>query len=305
MEEFETYCADYLPGVLEYQKAHGWLPSTETINDLKNQILAHYDGYSWDGINRVLNPYSLIKLLEIKELDDFWFNTGTPTFLLEFIRGHLTDFSQTENSLMTKNMLGAVDVANLELVPLLFQTGYLTIDKRSSSKEYILKYPNLEVEQAFNINLLKFLSSQSQVSITALSNDINTALLNFDSASLAGCFKKILTWFPYEMHLSHEAYYHSIIFAVLKSFHYKVFCEFSKSDGVVDMSIEIPNGPIFICGFKYAKIPKIEGQSRKKNQANLSGRNLGCYQKRHTISQNYKKSFDQCLKPGQKPDKKP
>jgi hypothetical protein len=265
MEEFETYCADYLPGVLDYQKANGWLPSTDTINDLKKQIMAQYDGYSWNGIDRVLNPFSLIKFLEIRKLLPFWFNTGTPSFLLEFIKGHLLEFTQTENYIMTEDMFGAVDVANLELVPLLFQTGYLTIENFDSPQEYSLKWPNFEVDRAFNVNLLKFLTGQSKKSIDNLRNKIRTALMNIDRDSITECFQDILLWFPFQLHLPFEAFYHAIIFSVLKSFHYEVEAEVSVAEGIYDMSIEIPNGPFYVCEFKYAKIEEKDGKTGAKD----------------------------------------
>ncbi|MDR0621314.1 MAG: AAA family ATPase, partial [Deltaproteobacteria bacterium] len=68
LEEFEDYFSDYLPEVLEYNTSNGFLPEMTTVADLKKTILDYYDGYSWNGIDRILNPFSLVKMLAKREL---------------------------------------------------------------------------------------------------------------------------------------------------------------------------------------------------------------------------------------------
>jgi hypothetical protein len=117
MEEFDAYFAEYLPGILEYQKSKGRFGPSASDLDLKSKIMDYYDGYSWDGERRVLNPYSLIKFLQGKRFKPFWFSTGTPTFLVDFIERAPLDYVQSESQILTDSNLEAVKLEDLELTP--------------------------------------------------------------------------------------------------------------------------------------------------------------------------------------------
>ncbi|MDR3204355.1 MAG: AAA family ATPase, partial [Deltaproteobacteria bacterium] len=81
LEEFETYFSQYLPDVPKYNQSKGFIPAAASVVDLKNDIIDYYDGYSWTGKIRILNPFSLIKMLFNKLLEPYWFETATPSFL--------------------------------------------------------------------------------------------------------------------------------------------------------------------------------------------------------------------------------
>jgi hypothetical protein len=85
-DEFESCIASYLPEALEYNKLKGVVPASATADTLKGMIKDYYDGYSWDGENRVYNPYSAIKFLDTKRLMGFWYASGMPSFLAEYIK---------------------------------------------------------------------------------------------------------------------------------------------------------------------------------------------------------------------------
>jgi hypothetical protein len=117
-----------------------------------------YDGYSWDGVNNVYNPYSTMLLFEQKKFYPHWFETGTPSFLISLLK-HVKDISSVlEPFTLYQDDLDSFDPINIEDTTLLFQAGYLTIkdiDKTQEEYEYTMDLPNYEVEKALMKNLIK------------------------------------------------------------------------------------------------------------------------------------------------------
>jgi hypothetical protein len=161
LEEFETYFSKYLPDVLKYNQSKGFMSATASLEDLINDIINYYDGYSWNGENRILNPFSLIKMLDHKLLKPYWFETATQSFIIELLKRKECEFEFPVNPTMSTNSLSAVDLDNLWLVPILFQTGYLTIEKMLKPSEYLLRRPNKEVNEAIESNLLNLWLGQT------------------------------------------------------------------------------------------------------------------------------------------------
>jgi hypothetical protein len=262
LEEFDSYFGDYLQAALEYNKTKGFVDQSISFSEYRQMVLDFYDGYSWDGERRILNPYSLINFLDQKKMEAFWFDSGTPTFLDNFIKKSPLRLSMPEGRTMTKAMLEAVDVEKLSLLPLLFQSGYLTIDKLTAPSQYLLREPNLEVAEAFNTHYLALLTGQEEDEIHKVAGILRKALESLDPDELLRAFKIILLWLPHQLHEPLEHYYHAIIFAVLRSFNFDVWPEVSESHGDMDLLLVMPSGQAFVIEFKYEKIePELpEGQ---------------------------------------------
>jgi hypothetical protein len=127
----------------------------------KDKIKEWYNGYSWDLAISVYNPFSLMHFFREGRFQNYWFETGTPTFLIKLAeKTHLYDFNEIE---IGANALGAYDIQKLELIPLMFQTGYLTIKSYSPMSDvYVLGYPNNEVKKSY-IEVLMAAYSQSDL----------------------------------------------------------------------------------------------------------------------------------------------
>jgi GTPase SAR1 family protein len=121
----------------------------KTLNINREQLLVlmkvWYDGFSWDGKNFLYNPFGTLTFLAKKAFGNYWFATGTPTFLVKLMKEKsLFDF---EKRAVNELFLEKYDLDNLDLVPLLFQTGYLTIKERDfMTSDLVLDYPNREVK---------------------------------------------------------------------------------------------------------------------------------------------------------------
>ena len=161
-EELETYFADRInlaSKQLNISKDH-----------LLPKIKAWYDGYRFhEEASRVYNPVSLAEFFTKRfEFKNYWFTTGTPSFLLELIMKSKFNLERSFEAPVGGSFFNAFELDNLDPQVLLFQTGYLTIDRAenrtvpfttTSIREYYLRFPNQEVEESFNDSLLAYCTS--------------------------------------------------------------------------------------------------------------------------------------------------
>ena len=132
--------------------------------DLLVGIKLWYDGYSYDGKTFLYNPFSLLNFFRKSHFGNFWFATGTPTFLVNIIRDNQVGLKELESKEVPETFFDKFTVKHLDIHGLLFQTGYLTI--KSTYREqyqhfYQLGYPNEEVRRSFIHNLLEAFTYQS------------------------------------------------------------------------------------------------------------------------------------------------
>lgn len=141
------------PAVEEMAESNG-LTYEETLDRLKEM----YDGYHFDRDSiGVYNPFSLLNALKNKQFNDYWFETGTPSFLVEMLKRTNYELNNLAHEEQTSDMLDSIDSVYRNPVPLLYQSGYLTIkgyDERF--RMYKLGFPNQEVENGFVRYLLPY-----------------------------------------------------------------------------------------------------------------------------------------------------
>ncbi|MDI6793813.1 MAG: AAA family ATPase [bacterium] len=127
-----------------------------TMQALLEKIEHWYNGYRFSTRDiKVYNPISTMLMLQNREFKSYWFETGTPTFLIDLIKSRRFDLRELKEFYAGKEAFSTFEVENLEIEPLLVQTGYLTIkDYSPESRIYTLSYPNYEVESAFTRRLL-------------------------------------------------------------------------------------------------------------------------------------------------------
>ena len=133
------------PAVEEMAESNG-LTYEETLDRLKEM----YDGYHFDRDSiGVYNPFSLLNALKNKQFNDYWFETGTPSFLVEMLKRTNYELNHLAHEEQTSDMLNSIDSVHRNPVSLLYQSGYLTIkgyDERF--RMYKLGFPNQEVENS-------------------------------------------------------------------------------------------------------------------------------------------------------------
>ena len=123
-----------------------------------------YNGYCWLGDERVYNPFDILLLFRRRKFDAYWFETGTPTFLVETLFERRVSSLALDDMVAGSDLLSTFDVDDMATEALLFQTGYLTIkgeEDLGGESLYRLGYPNREVRQSLNRSLLRHLVGDS------------------------------------------------------------------------------------------------------------------------------------------------
>ena len=124
----------------------------------RNEIRRWYNGCGWLGEEKVYNPFDVLLLFDTRRFKAHWFETGTPTFLVETLSRRKVTAPSLEDRVAGEDPLSAFDVEEMSTEALLFQTGYLTItgeDDLDGETAYRLGYPNHEIRQSLNRSLLR------------------------------------------------------------------------------------------------------------------------------------------------------
>ncbi len=212
-----------------------------------------YNGYSWDGENFVYNPFSILNLFTENRFKNFWFTTGTPGFLINSIKKQQSEIMQFDNLPVTGYTFDSFDVENLEIPSLLFQTGYLTIKKITVKKleeTYHLSYPNKEVRDSFLTHLFGAYVQQKMTFSTRLLERVNDALEADDMDAFVREMRSLFASIPYNIFIGRlEAYYHTIIYLILKLTGASVKVEDPTNIGRIDAVVEARK-KIYIMEFK-------------------------------------------------------
>ncbi len=243
--ELEHYFADYIDR----------LAATFSLerNEMLQWIKYWYNGYSWDGVHQVYVPFSTMIFLDRQTFENHWFSTGTPSFLIKLLRRYEIPAYVLEKLSGDNTLLDRADVNNINVVSLLFQTGYLTVKRVRPSvrgQSYDLGYPNYEVAHAFQQYLLADYINMnvSQISTTllaALEEALNAEVIERFVAILNTLFASI----PHTLFLPQEAYYHSIVYLILKLLGFDIRAEPLTSQGRIDAVLELAD-KAYILEFK-------------------------------------------------------
>ncbi len=211
-----------------------------------DKVRLWYNGYSWNGgEDRVYNPTSIMKFLTKMEFKNYWFETGTPTFLIDMMKQNFT--FDVENIDVSEKRLGSYRLEDIDEITLLFQTGYLTI-KASEDGIFTLGYPNLEVRDSMNNYLLAEYTHQHDLKPAV--RDMFRALGKRDFEQVFDILNAMLGEIPYEIFdTKQEKYYHAIIFLTFRLLGYYAQAEPSVGKGRIDAVVETADG-IFIFEFK-------------------------------------------------------
>jgi hypothetical protein len=240
LENFDEYI-DELAESKGYTKA-------ETIEKIKKW----YDGYSWDGKTFVYNPFSTLNFFREKQFVNYWFESGTPGFLIEQIKQRGDIKLVAEEFVLQSN---AFDINTFDTKLLLFQTGYLTVKKVRDSmfserQEYILGVPNEEVRNGLMTWLLAAYSKNQISDVSQAGVDMMSQLFEGNSTAFNTSLKLLLSRIPYQLHVRNEAYYHSLFLAWLGLLSFKVEAEVSTNIGRID-AVWTWNERVVIAEVKY------------------------------------------------------
>jgi len=227
----------------------------ESKEELYAEFKRMYNGFRFsDEDIRVYNPYSIAKALEAKKIDNYWFESGTPGFLIELLKNEQYEIPKLADLEVFKSQLKAYDITRLQLIPLLFQTGYLTIKEKLTGDFLRLSYPNQEVETAFSQNLISELSNYE--ADLSLIRKLRLALNDFDLEvfinNIRYLFESIANINIPAAASERESYYHTMFYLtaeLLADRDLKIDSELLTARGRIDMVVESKD-KVFILEFK-------------------------------------------------------
>ena len=237
--ELESNFHEYIQALAEKEM----LNFTDTVDKIREW----YNGYRFtpEGTS-VYNPFSTLLLLTQKRFEHHWFTTGTPEFLVKLIlKG---DFDLINIPFRTEALgFDSYEVDDLSLIPLLVQTGYLTIkDYDPNRKLFTLDYPNFEVKNAFLNYFTKKLGYKEFSD--AILYDIIDALASDNLDECITLLRKIFLKINYNLHLKEEKYYQTIFYLIFTLLGLKTDAEVSTNLGRIDSVVE--SNSIYIFEFK-------------------------------------------------------
>ena len=229
-------------------------PELEGLN--RGQIREWYNGYCWLGEEKVYNPFDVLLLFAKREFGAYWFQTGTPDFLLRTMVQRGLSSVSLNNMVASGQLLDAFDVEHIATEALLFQTGYLTIlDKQSRHGNifYRLGYPNREVRQSLNDSLLEYLARGSEPMIRNKIRLLDILEAN-DFPQLKDLFHAFFASIPYERYTHNEiarfeGFYASVVHSYFAGAGFDVVVEDSSNHARLDMAVCF-NGNVYIFEFK-------------------------------------------------------
>ena len=234
----------------------------------RDQIRDWYNGYSWAstssaeplGDEKVYNPFDILLLFRRRRFAAYWFETGTPTFLVETLfkrRVSSLELGAMEGS---DELLSTFDVDDIATEALLFQTGYLTItnvEDLGGKMLYQLGYPNREVRQSLNESLLRYLvrdATRQQANSTRLYRLLEAN----DFTELKTLFHAFFASIPYEWYTNndiahYEGYYASVFYSYFAGLGLDITVEDSSSHGRLDMAV-LFNDHVYLFEFKVVEL---------------------------------------------------
>ena len=239
----------------------------------RDEIGTWYNGYNWLGEEKVYNPFDVLLLFRNREFGAYWFETGTPAFLVETLFKRRVSSLALDNMVGNSDLLSTFDVDAIATEALLFQTGYLTIhhtERRGSRTYYRLGYPNLEVRQSLNESLLNHLTGDASRR-AAHSAQLYDLLEANDFAGLETLFHAFFASIPYEWYTSndiahYEGYYASVFYSHFAALGLDVTVEDSSNHGRLDMAV-LFNGNVYLFEFKVVEMtPKGAAMAQLKER---------------------------------------
>ena len=225
----------------------------KTVEETLQALKVNYDGYHFceDALPGIYNPFSLLNAFFKLKLGSYWFETGTPTYLVELLKKHRYNLSKLEKEVLTEDELNSVDSASTNPIPVIYQSGYLTIkDYNSRFNLYKLGYPNKEVEEGFVKFLIPFYTNvdkpQSGFEISLFIDELEDK----DIEGFMEHLQAFLSACPYELQPDQERHFQSVMYILTTLCGFYTEVEEHTSKGRMDMTIKTDKY-IYIFEFKF------------------------------------------------------
>ncbi len=222
-----------------------------TYDETVAKLAQWYDGYLFHpAAEKMFNPVSIGNCLNDLEFNNYWFETATPTFLIDLIKKEPIVLG---NLHVIKDDFSTYEVDALRILPLLVQTGYLTIKDYDAEDGveglYTLDFPNLEVRNAFNRHIVTELSGLNPIDRTSFFTRLLKAIRENDVEDMMWTISQFFTQIPYDITLKNEKYYQTIFYSLFTLIGIRIKAEVSTNIGRIDAAVETLTN-IYVFEFK-------------------------------------------------------
>jgi hypothetical protein len=223
-----------------------------SYDEVREVLRVNYDGYHFceDSIG-IYNPFSLLCTFQSNKIKSYWFETGTPSYLVYLLKRYNFNLEEMATAEVDEDVLNSVDSQSKNPLPVIYQSGYLTI--KGFEPEfglYTLGFPNKEVENGF----LKFLlPNYTSIDNTQSASFITNFVKEIRTGKVDDFFKRLSSLFadtPYELVKDLENHYQNVIFIVAKLMGLYVKAEYHTSEGRIDLVLQTDDY-IYVMEFKF------------------------------------------------------
>ena len=251
--EFGTLCG-YTQAELE-NTFGGWIDATAAALGLSREELLikakeYYDGFSFDGVTRVYNPFSMLQFFQKAAFRNYWYESASPSFIPDYLKRH-NEFSleKFRHTMVSELFIGALEIEQAAPESFLFQAGYLTIEK-VQDQLLTLDYPNKEVLDSLSAMYAASVYKISEPDLTAYS--LWQAFANGDVDRVKLLYNAALASMPYDLFTkADEGFYKAVFLALLRGAGIKSMGEVHSSRGRSDVEVVTP-ARVFVIEFKTA-----------------------------------------------------
>ncbi len=211
-----------------------------SVAEARERLRTLYDGYHFaEESDGIYNPFSLLNTFTKQTFGSYWFATGTPTYLVKLLRLHDYNLQSLSDEYVTEDILNSVDVASTNPVPVIYQSGYLTIKGYSARfRTYRLGFPNEEVEDGFFRFLLPFYTSVNKIEAPF---HIQKFVSEIEAGQPEAFLHRLKSFFadtPYELVKKLENHYQNVLYILCKLLGVYVRAEYHTSAGRIDLVLQ-------------------------------------------------------------------
>ena len=223
----------------------------------RDAIRHWYNGYGWTGQETVYNPYDILLFIsEDQRFRNYWFETGSPAFLLKLFRQNQYFLPELENLEVSEEILDSFEVERINPVTLLFQAGYLTIEQVFSRRgrcRYRLRIPNFEVRMALSDQFIDVYTDNVNER-SSLQDRLYEVLEKADLTGLVHTVKRLFAAIPWRNFIhsqlpDYEGYYASVLYAFFASLDATIIPEDISNHGQADLTV-ILGHQVYVMEFK-------------------------------------------------------
>ncbi|MGC8451516.1 MAG: AAA family ATPase, partial [Cylindrospermopsis raciborskii] len=235
----------------------------------REAVRSWYNGYNWTGSESVYNPYDILMFIDKRKIfRNYWFETGSPSFLVKLFQAKCYFLPNLEHLEVTEEILESFEVERINPVTLLFQSGYLTIDHtfiRRHRSMFALKIPNMEVRLTLNDH---FINAYTEIvnEKSAIQDRLYEYMYSGDLESTVKAVKRLFAGIPWRNFTNNdlanfEGYYASVLYAFLSSLNARIIPEDITNYGQADLTA-ILGDHIYVMEIKV-----VDGEKVKENLA--------------------------------------